>query len=650
MLRSVCLLPLLVVVLLTPRPLPAATPPAPAPATKVYTSATIDKRIYLCYRSFWPELEMTAEFGKMGIDTRCFFAANAINSLGFEYCKYPLIWKGIRDYDFSAYDRQVDDLLRANPRAKFLCMIDLNTPYWLTRRFALDSFADVSHAAADPNWIKVTTQWMVDFIDYSEKKYGPKIEAYILSGGGTSEWYEYDRGRSSRIKNAAWRAWCAKQGLQLGDDVPGETTLGKAGHENVLYDPATEMPKIQYWRFHNEVIASAILEFAKVGRRKIPAGKELGVFFGYYLVSDTKLTSFGHLDYERVMASPDIDFFISPGTYNDRQMGGGSGPQLVHGTLLRYGKRYLHEIDHRTHVVPKQFGAGGSWRTQADDEAGLKREAAFALVNHASLWWFDMWAGWYREQETRNVIARMKKVSDKYVDDKSPSAAEALLIADPQSACYVNEKSPHAAAMARGFRDKLNKTGAPFDVYSFNDIPLIDLSRYKVVFLPATMLITPQRAEVLRSRLCRNGRTLVWTYAPGISDGRTLDAARVKQWSGVEYTTAGPATIDHGDWRSVYAFEYKTMTPTVLKRIMTEAGVHQYTDEENPVYCNGKLLAIHFKEGGRKTIHLPSKCRKVIDVLHDKIIAENVREFTYPFLSPDTAIFELVALGAEPGP
>lgn len=616
-------------------PVPAE-PPTRIAVAKVCASEAVDKNIYYCYRSFWPELDMTRTFAQMGINTRAFFAANAINSIGFEYCKYPLIWKGIKKYDFAAYDKQVDDLLGANPNATFLCMIDLNTPYWLTRRFALDSFAEISHAAADPDWIKITTQWMVDFIAYSEKKYGDKIKAYILSGGGTSEWYEYDRGRSSRVKNAAWRAWCSAKGFLFDADVPGETKLAKAAHENVIYDPATEMDKIQYWRFHNEVIGSAILQFAKTAREKIPAQKEIGVFFGYYLVSDSKLTSFGHQDYERVMASRDIDFFISPGTYNDRQIGGGSGPQLVHGTLLRYGKRYLHEIDHRTHVVTKE-----SWKTQADDNAGLKREAAFALINHCSLWWFDMWGGWYGTQETRDVIRRLKVISDKYISDKSPSAAEALLIADPQSVFGVNEKMPEASAMARRFRDTLNKTGTPFDVYSFNDIPFIDLSRYKVVFLPATILITPERAEILKTHVCKNGRTLVWVYAPGISDGKTLDIARIKQWTGSEYKTPGPVTVDMGGWKSVYAYEYKTMTAAVMKKIMKDAGVHQYTGEENPVYCNGRLLAIHFKEGGPKKVYLPKTCRRVVDVFSDKVVAENVKEFTYEFRTPDTAIFEL---------
>jgi len=133
---------------------------------------TEGKKIYHAYRSFWPELEMTANFGKMGINTRCFFAANTINSLGFDYCKYLPIWKGIKDYDFSAYEKQVEDLLSANPEADFMCLIDLNTPPWLTRRLVYDSFSEISHAASDKRWLDITTEWMKDFISYSEGKYG----------------------------------------------------------------------------------------------------------------------------------------------------------------------------------------------------------------------------------------------------------------------------------------------------------------------------------------------------------------------------------------------------------------------------------------------------------------------------------------------
>ena len=81
--------------------------PFPVSAVERLSDEHDKKKIYYAYRSFWPELEMTSTFKKMGINSRCFFASNTINSAGFEYCKYPLIWLGIKKYDFTAYDKMV---------------------------------------------------------------------------------------------------------------------------------------------------------------------------------------------------------------------------------------------------------------------------------------------------------------------------------------------------------------------------------------------------------------------------------------------------------------------------------------------------------------------------------------------------------------
>ena len=596
------------------------------------------KKTYFAYRSFNAELETTRQFAEIGVDVRCFFAANTINSLGTPYCEYPMIWLGTNRYDFTALDAQVSDLIKANPKAKFLCMIDLNTPPWGTRRHSFDSYTVISHAVCSPNWKKDAAKWLNDFLDYSEKKYGDRIEAYILSGGGTSEWYEYDRGYTSRIKDSTWRIWCKNRGLDFGNEVPASSSLQKATLEDVVYDPATELNKIKYWQFHNEMIVTAMLEFASQTRKKISVDKEIGYFFGYYLVSDTKLTSFGHLDYERLYASPDVDFFISPQTYKDREIGGGSGPQLVQGTLARYGKRYLSEIDHSTHVTKNWFI---TWKNRAEDFAGIKREIAYAMINHSSLWIFDMWGGRYAEPETRLLVGDLKKVFDRYVDDSSPSAAEVLMIADPQSAYYLNEKKPHSAVMTTAFRDKLNRIGTPFDVYSFSDIPYINMKQYKMVCLPATVCITPEREAILRKHVFCDNKTVVWVYAPGVVDGKSLDTERVKKWAGVPYKTTGPVITPMGGWNAFYAWEFKSVTPTVLRDTAKKAGVHLYTDEENPVYANTKMFAVHFKKGGNKTIHLPRKCKKVIDLFTSKTVAENTDEFTYDFADPDTVLFEM---------
>ena len=79
--------------------------------------------LYICYRSFKPQLERTKDFAEMSVSTRCFFAANTINALGKPYCDYPPIWKGFKDYDWSALDAQIEDFLKTSPDTKLYEMV-----------------------------------------------------------------------------------------------------------------------------------------------------------------------------------------------------------------------------------------------------------------------------------------------------------------------------------------------------------------------------------------------------------------------------------------------------------------------------------------------------------------------------------------------
>lgn len=613
-------------------------------ANEAMYAARATRPQYVSYRSFAKQLDMTGKFGAMGVTTRCFFAANTINHGGNPYCEYPLIWKDFGRYDWSAFEAQADDLIKASPNADFLVMIDLNTPYWATHKFWLDSFTLVSHAASDRDWIAKTTVWMTNFIAHAEARYGDRIRAYILSGGGTSEWYEYNRGFTSSKKDAAWVRWQKRNGVDFGASVPPQTELEKAAFENLVYDPSAEAEKIAYWKFHNGVIADALLAYAKTARALVPRTKEIGAFFGYYLVSDAKQTSFGHLDYGRVYASPDIDFFIAPGNYSDRTMGGGSGSQLVMGTALLNGKRFLHEIDYGPHT--QRHWMAGQWKTLADDLAGNTREAAFTLANQANCWWFDMWGGrdgFYDQPELRERIAKLKRIQDARKGDASPSAAQILIVADPESIYGVNEKDKKERGFGQHLRNKLSTTGATFDVFSFDDLPRLDLSQYRLICLNSTILITPERAKFLKEKVCCGGRTVLWLYAPGLSDGRSLDTDRVKAWAGVAFKTPGISTTDRGDWTSVYAYAYNLYTTEALIGILERAGAHRYVKEPLCVYANETFVSVHTKEGGRKTVYLPKKAAKVVDLLTDEVVATDTDRFEADFASPDTRLF-----GIEP--
>ena len=612
---------------------------AGAPASPAATGfeAQRVRPLWVTYRSFNKSLEQTARFAERGVTNRCFFAANTANSWGTPYCEYPPMWTAYETYDWAPFDAQVGDLLKASPGARFMCMVDLNAPYWALQRLGVTPFTDLTHALCDPNWREWTKEWLRTFLSYAEKRWGDRIGAYILSCGGTSEWYEYDRGRTSGLKDAAWVKWCKARGLDYGPSVPPRTKLATAAFENLVYDPATEPEKIAYWRFHNGLVADAILDFASETRKVIRKGVEIGVFFGYFLVSDARHVSFGHLDYERVFASPDIDFFVAPGNYSERQMGGGSGSQTVDGTALRHGKRFLHEIDFGPH--DQTWWRPGTWKTLADDLAGNTREAAFAMSKNASYWWFDMRGDFYLNPAVQERIAALKKVQDSLPD--APSVAQVLLVADPESVGCLNERDPKERAFGEALRNALAKTGAPYDTCSFGDLAAIDLSRYRLIALNATLLITPERERLLREKVFTDGRTVLWTYAPGLSNGKTLDPNRVKRFAGVAYGTPGVSVTMNGSWQSVYAHDYKLYTPGKLAEIEWIAGVHRYVDACTPVFAKENFLAIHTRSGGRMTVRLPKRAAQVTDLLSGETLAHGAEFFEVDFKSPDTRLFGL---------
>ncbi|WP_372934272.1 hypothetical protein [Mariniphaga sediminis] len=613
------------------------------------------RKNFFAYRSFWPEFEAMKQFRDAGVNTVCIFAANTDNSLGLPYSKYPPVWRWFGKYDFESLNRQYDDVLAINPEAEFICMIDLNTPIWLQRQLSVsghsaesDSFTMLSCACANPAWKKATNEYLVAVIKHMEERYGDRVQAYLLASGATDEWMDYSQGVAGRSKTQEWKRWLKRNHKKI-TPVPELESIDNATYENLIRDPGKEQNVIDYADFNGTLIADTILSFAQEARKIIPDKRQIGMFFGYILeLTRNRHVWCGHLEYERLYASPEIDFFISPGTYADRPMGGGSGFMVPNGTRSLYGKGFLHEIDHRTPTynvkLDKYVSIGWMvpWKNQAETTAGLKREFSLATVNNASLWCFDMWGGVFNTPETMGIVKQGKKIWDSFASGSYKNLAEVAMIVDPQSSLYLNDRNDKVGQIYQGMRNKLNRLGAPFEVFSFNDLDRINLKQYKLLLFPGLFEITPDKLNVLNKFVFNDNRSVFFMYAPGICDGENLDIERVKEISGTSFKTPGISKVKRNGWISFYTPDYGTVTPKVLKRIAEEAGVTIYCGDEVPVYANERLVAIHMADGGRKTITLPFSAKEVKELYTEQTFVVKDRQFIYNFLSPDTALFEVV--------
>ena len=606
------------------------------------------------YRSFWPEFEAMKQFKDAGVNTVCIFAANTYNSLGQPYCKYPPVWRWFGKYDFASLDKQYDDVLAINPKADFLCMIDLNTPIWLKHQMALrgqpdcDSFTMLSCACASREWRKTTGEYLEAVVKHMETRYGDRVKAYVLACGQTDEWMDYSRGMAGRAKTQAWKTWLKDHG-RADVAVPALERLDHASFEDLIRDPATEQDVVDYAQFTGDVVADTVLEFAKKTRSLIPKQRQIGMFFGYILeLTRTRLVWAGHLEYERLYSSPDIDFFISPGTYSDRPMGGGSGFMVPNATRLLNHKGFLHEMDHRTPTYNVHLDEFVSiawmvpWKNQAETDAGLKREFALAITAQSSLWCFDMWGGVFKTPETMKCVRQAKTLWDRFTAQPFKSRAEVALVVDPQSARYINDQNAMVSQIYQNTRNTLNRLGAPFEVFSFNDLSRADLSQYRLFVFPGLFEVTPEKMNVLKNHVLKNNRTAMFLYAPGICDGKTLDPARVKALTGAAFKTPGLSTVQREGWKAVYAAGYADLTAETLRKAAVEAGVTIYCQDAVPVYANERLVAIHTAQGGEKTITLPVDCRQVRELYTGRLVPVTTRQFRYAFETPDTALFELI--------
>ncbi len=601
------------------------------------------KEKFFAYRSFWPETAAMRQFAEAGIDVYAVMPSNSFNTLGEPYCKFPPFWVWDETYLWNVVDEQFDIVIAQNPKAKFICMIDINSPLWLARRidrkYGLggDSYHEISNSLCIPEWRKLTEKMLKAYVKHMEERYGDRVVYYMVAGGGTSEWYCSAQGRAVEQKEKLWESWLKKRGLPNWD-IPTHKGYRNPAFEKKFLDPKTQKPFIEYARFTEEIVTNGMNEMSQIVRDIVGNKKQVGSFCGFI-----PLWLSGKLDNRGVFSNKEIDFVGSPGGYDNREIGMGGGVDIPLKSIKDCGKHYFQEIDHRTHTyngdLTPYVKVGGihakGARNQKETDALLKREFAFAIVNQNSLWCFDMWGGIFETPETMDLVGKSLKLWNKYKGDNIPTSAEIVFITDPESGFYSKYLTTTKIKQA------LYALGAPFDNIYFNDIGKNDFSKYKVIVFSHSFEITPEKKKLLEKHVFTGGKTVVTMGHFGATDGEKIDTSFTEKLTGIASNSKGIVKKQMENWKSVYAKNFWQFNKDVLRDIAKDAGVHLYTDETLVVYANKKLVAIHTKEGGMKTIALPKKAKLIKELFTNKTIAENTDKFEYNFATPDTALFEI---------
>lgn len=607
---------------------------------------------WFAFRTFWPDTETMQDFSDAGVKVHCLFPANTLCSVGVPYSTYPPVWLGINRYDFDSLDRHIAQIREANPGARLICMIDLNTPDWWVRLYGrqsgiCDSFYELGRVLATERWRADTKAYLEAFLAHVESANSDCVIAYILACGCTTEWQDCSWGEESASRRAAWRKWMTDQGKPDPIDIPPASVREHLSH-GLFRDPVDDALAIDYWKFCHWLNADAIEFFAKATHDAVKRPVAVGVYYGYVMEHGPgRLLYEGHLDYDRLFRSNYVDFYLAPGSYNDRQIGGGSGFMQCLASIRHHGKGYVLEIDHRTPTANSELAKGvvvpghqSGFPDTKSTIAGLRREFCMCLTSGTSMWWFDMFGGWYDGEGVMEAIAQMRPLWERLAAPGQAPAAEVALVVDAESLYYLDGRNGFLTQLLSAQRAGLARMGAPYDIVSFADIGEMDLSNYKLVIMPDLFVVDVARKALLAEKVLRDGRTVVWVHGPGIITDGHYDPANVEALCGIPFESAELTTRTMDGWTSVLSPK-PNLPAATLRTLAANAGVHLYVDTEEPVYATDRLIAIHSLPGGERTIHLRNACSRVTELFSGRVVAENASEFTDTLQAPDTVLYEL---------
>lgn len=529
---------------------------------------SIDGKIYppLSFKSFRPDERNISEFYNAGVRLFSVLSSGVISGLGVPYSLFGESWVGDGEYDFAPLDRQLDMFIANAPDAYFAPMLQLDTRGWYLReRLGVpNSFTHLSQIAGDEEYRRAAADYMKAFISHCEEKYGDKIYGYFLLNGTTTEWLsDRDYEEPHPIKERAFVKWTGDENAAL----PTKEELERGG--GIFLEP-DEANVARARRFHAELISDLILYFAGEAQWILRHEKLLGLYFGYlFELGNERLHNAGHLAYEKVFLSDDIDMIASPASYGFRKQDMSGAFMLTQKTLDAHGKLYFLEFDHRTHTVPERLSEkvvdahgnllydsmrfpGVEVKCRNDDESVnlLWREYILCKASGAALWWFDMFGGWFRSERMMSAIADIIGTENRLLESDKRSAAEVAVFAEGESMYRVRKSCPIATDCLGVMRMRLAECGAPYDLYSISDIFLNGIDRYKVYIFMNEYDIPDETRKRIDLVCKRRGKTVLWMYAPDYAHDGENCAENITARTGIPVTED-----DHPHGAFMYAGE-----------------------------------------------------------------------------------------------
>ncbi len=523
-------------------------------------------------------------------------------------------WKGINEYEFSALDKNMTQLLdRGNKDLYVILRVNLNMPNWWRELHKeeltlFDNGETLMQSVFSEVWKSDACLALSELKNHIDNSfYKDNVIGLQVAGMHTEEWiapWVTDICNDfSKPAKQAFISYCKDKYIDISklnsewssnfsnfEEITPPTFKERESKNSQNPDNGLVTKTRDYYMFFNKGYSDAITCFCKHVKAIYGDQMLAGCFYGYIAQLNC---SQGHCSVKALLDCNEIDFFASPFSYAGQRAK--AIDWFYHtpmDSVFEAGKLWFIEADVRTcktkplyesapHLVTertqKEYFDRPVWKGPNDYEDSINnilRSFSKVFISRIAFWWFDMWGGWYKGKKFTSLMSRMRKLYNAEIDRETFNNCEVAVILDQNTSYYVADRIFYGGVYNQFV--ELGFLGAPYSIFLLDKFDKKIADKYKMLIFTAPRTITEKQEEIIKSAI-EKGKTILFT---GDENGDNEIGAK--------------ACFDRNE----------------LKTHAINANVHLYS-YGNTVYANNRYVSVTASENcnSETEVVMPFDCR-----------------------------------------